>query len=133
MSLITWNDSLSVGFEPIDEQHRRLVELINKLHSAMAQGKGSQTLGSVLDGLIDYVQTHFASEEAMMQINHYPGYAAQKSQHIALTRQVLELRSQFATGQTVITIDVMKFLKDWLVDHIQGSDKPLGAYLAARA
>jgi hemerythrin len=68
-----------------------------------------------------------------MQINHYPGYAAQRSQHIDLTRQVLELRSQFATGQTVITIDVMKFLKDWLVDHIQGSDKPLGAYLAARA
>jgi len=133
MSLITWNDSLSVGFEPIDEQHRRLVELINKLHSAMAQGKGSQTLSSVLDGLIDYVQTHFASEEAMMKINDYPGYAAQKSQHIDLTRQVLELRSQFATGQTVITMDVMKFLKDWLVDHIQGSDKQLGAYLAARA
>ncbi len=130
MPLITWNDRLSVGYQPIDDQHRRLVELINQLHDAMTQGKGHESLGKTLDGLVDYTQTHFASEEAMMQACGYSGYAGQKAQHVELTRKVLELRSQFHTGQTVITMDVMKFLKEWLVNHIQHADKVAGAFIA---
>lgn len=132
MPLITWNERLSVGYQPIDAEHERLVELINRLHDAMTQGKGRQALGEVLDGMIEYTQTHFASEEAMMLEHEYPGYARQKAEHTALMRKVLELRSQYHTGQTVVTMDVMRFLKDWLVNHIQESDKAAGTYLASR-
>ena len=133
VSLVTWSERLSVGYQPIDDQHRRLVEIINCLHDAMAEGKGHQALGQVLGGLVDYTQTHFASEEAMMQKHGYAGYAEQKLQHDALTRSVLELQSQFRAGQMALTMDVMKFLKTWLVDHIESSDKAAGAYIASRA
>lgn len=129
MPLITWNDSLSVNVQEIDSQHKRLVELINQLHDAMSQGRGREVMGKVLDGLISYTRTHFAYEERLMAARAYPSLAQHKAEHDALTKQVLDLQSQFLAGQAVLTLQVMKFLKDWLSNHILEVDKKLGAYL----
>jgi hemerythrin-like metal-binding protein len=132
MPLITWNESLSVGYEPIDSQHKMWINYINQLHDAMGQGKGRQILGDVLDGLVWYTQTHFAFEEQVMQQHAYPGYAHQHAEHQAFAVRMLELRSAFMTGENVVTMDVMHSLRNWLADHIQASDKALGAHLSAK-
>ena len=74
MELISWKDSLNVGIVEIDEQHKKLVGLINKLFEAMANGKSSEIMKSVLGELSNYVNTHFATEEKLMKQFGYEDY-----------------------------------------------------------
>jgi hemerythrin len=133
VALIVWNDALSVKVDEIDVQHQQLVALINQLHDAMSQGKGREVIGSVLAGLLEYTRTHFAAEERMMVAGSYPGYPVQRAAHEALIQQVVDLRTRFLTGETVMTQEVMKFLKDWLMEHIRVLDMQLGVYLNNKA
>ena len=133
MPRFAWNESLSVGYEPIDEQHKRLIALINQLHDAMIDDKGQEVLGEILDGLIAYTRSHFAMEERLMHAHDYPLSDGHKRMHSDLVRKAVEFRGQFVAGQPVLTEDVMKFLQEWWTKHVQGSDKTLGSFLAATA
>ncbi|HEX9078285.1 MAG TPA: bacteriohemerythrin [Desulfuromonadaceae bacterium] len=126
--LIEWNNSYSVNVGLMDQEHRRLVELINGLSEAMRSGHGRESVGSILDELTDYVRTHLSDEERLMREAGYPGYEAQRRAHERLVGQVMEIREKFRNG-TVLSIEVMGFLKRWLIDHIQGMDKHYGPHL----
>ncbi|WP_298439447.1 bacteriohemerythrin [Geobacter sp.] len=128
MALITWNDSLSVKVKQFDDQHKKLVDMVNQLFDAMKGGKGSQVLGDILRQLIAYTQTHFAAEERLMKQYAYPDYEAHKKEHNALVMQVLDLQKQFQEGKPVLTQNVMTFLRDWLSRHIQGDDRKYGVF-----
>jgi hemerythrin len=132
MPLIVWTESLSIGYEPIDEQHRQLVRLINQLHDATALGWGQQIVSYVLDELVDYTHSHFSDEERLMEYHEYPDGARHKQKHDDLARQVLDLRSRLAAGEPVMTDDVMQFLKAWLTDHILSTDMAFGSFLTAQ-
>jgi hemerythrin len=133
MSLMEWNDRLSVGVEMIDTDHKRLVAMVNELHDAVRANKGKETLGKVLDGLIDYTATHFGREEVEMKKFKYPAAQAHLAEHAALVKKVLEVQAKYRSGNgAVLTMEVMAFLRDWLLKHIQGTDKALGAFLSAQ-
>jgi hemerythrin len=127
-----WSPAFSVNVKKFDDQHKKLVELVNQLHDAMKAGEGNTMLGVVLQSLISYTGTHFADEEKMMQANAYPDLARHKAAHENLVKQVLELQKKAQAGGGVITLTVMNFLKDWLVTHIQGEDKKYGHYFNAK-
>jgi hemerythrin-like metal-binding protein len=109
----------------MDQEHQRLIDLINKLYAAMREGRGKDAIGLVLDELIDYTKTHFAHEEQLMRESSYAGYDDQKRAHEALVTQVLEAKQKFAAG-TALSQEIMSFLKSWLINHIQGMDKQYG-------
>ncbi len=132
MALMEWSDNLSVNVKQIDEEHKKLVGMLNDLHDAMKQGKGSDVSGKVLSGLVQYVATHFSNEEKLMKENAYPEYLRHKKEHDDLTKQALDLQQQFQTGKPVLTIELMKFLKDWLSNHILGTDKKYSPYLNSK-
>ncbi|AAR33734.1 bacteriohemerythrin [Geobacter sulfurreducens] len=129
MALISWSDSLSVKVKQFDDQHKKLVDMVNQLFDAMKAGKGNQVMGDILKSLIQYTQTHFAAEERIMKQYGYPDFEAHKKEHNALVMQVLDLQKQFQEGKAVLTQNVMTFLRDWLSKHIQGDDKKYGVYL----
>ena len=129
MALITWTDALSVNIKEINEQHKKLISMINELHSAMGSGKGKDAMGTILGNLVEYTKTHFAYEEGLMQKHNYPGYLNHKSLHDALTKKAVDLHTSFKEGKTLVTVEVMNFLKDWLSNHIQDTDKKYGPYL----
>lgn len=128
MALITWSDSLSVKVKQFDDQHKKLVDMVNQLFDAMKTGKGNQVMGDILKQLIAYTQTHFAAEERLMKQYGYPDFEAHKKEHNALVMQVLDLQKQFQEGKAVLTQNVMTFLRDWLSRHIQGDDKKYGVF-----
>lgn len=128
MALINWTDDLKTGADIFDEQHKNLVNLINRLHEGMAQGKGRDILSTILSDLVSYTEKHFAEEERAMQHFRYPGYADQVQQHKALKAKVVEFRDRFSRGQVMMTPEVMNFLRDWLTQHIQRSDKQYGPF-----
>ena len=123
MEIIKWSDKYSVGHQLIDSQHKKLVLLINELHSSMKEGKGKETLQKILDELVLYTKEHFDTEEKMMKQANYDGYAEHKAEHDKLTEKALSLQNLYRSGQVPLTLDVMTFLKDWLINHIEGSDK----------
>jgi hemerythrin-like metal-binding protein len=112
----------------MDQEHKRMVEIINNLYSAMRQGKGNEAIGSILDSLVEYTRTHFAHEERFMKETGYVAYKEHKQEHEKLTGQVLEIQSKYRSG-VVLSLEIMGFVKEWLVNHIQGSDKRYGPNL----
>ncbi|HKJ77385.1 MAG TPA: bacteriohemerythrin [Gammaproteobacteria bacterium] len=129
MGFYHWSDTLKVGHAAIDGDHRRLVSLVNQLHDAMKAGKGRDQCGDVLDELIEYANTHFKREEALMERAGFEGMARHKANHDKLLEQVRRLRADFYDEKLSLTMDLMNFLKDWLNNHIMGQDKELAAFL----
>ncbi|MGQ9655754.1 MAG: bacteriohemerythrin [Thermodesulfobacteriota bacterium] len=132
MAFFEWKDDYAVGVRVMDQQHKRLVGLVDELHQAMRAGKGSEGARKVLKGLVDYTMTHFRTEEEFMEKHSYPGFLAHKREHDDLTVQAKDLLAQSERGKLTVPIEAGKFLKDWLATHILGTDKKLGKYLVAK-
>ena len=132
MPLIQWDDSLKVNVMIFDQQHQKLVGMINELYDAMKEGRSKEVLGKILDGLVDYTITHFTMEEKVMEQHKYPAYTKQKREHENLTTSVRILQEKFKGGKMSVSIDTLSFLKSWLTDHIKGSDKAYGPYLNSK-
>jgi hemerythrin-like metal-binding protein len=129
LAYFQWDERLSVGHRGIDNDHQRLVQLIDQLHEAMSQGRGKAGLTKTLDELIAYTRDHFAREEAEMKRIGYAATDAHRAEHAKLVREVLALQSQLKEGGSVSALKVSGFLKNWLVNHIQTADKEFGAAL----
>lgn len=123
MALIQWNDNLSVKVASFDAEHKKLVAMVNNLHEGMKERRGNQVLGEILQELADYVETHFKHEEELMQKYNYPGFSTHKAEHEKLTAEVQKLLQDFLKGSITLSITVSNFLKDWLQNHIQKTDK----------
>lgn len=124
MALITWQDSYSVGVELIDADHQLLVSLINQLDDAMKAGAGTDTVGSVLNVLIEYTEGHFGREELLMEKGAYPDLAPHRKEHVKLTDQVRGIVTRYNSGDIEsLDAEVMEFLRTWLTGHILGVDR----------
>jgi methyl-accepting chemotaxis protein/hemerythrin len=130
--LMTWTDGLSVGVGLIDEQHKVLLSLINELHAAMRARKSDAVLISVVERLKEYTVKHFGQEEEYFDRYGYPESAQHKEAHRKLVQQVLEFEAGLKSGKAKVTMDIMRFLKDWLVGHIMGTDRKYGPFLNAK-
>lgn len=132
MALFVWSDRYSVNINEIDNQHKKLVDLLNSLHDSMKAGRGNEVLGKTLTELIQYVGTHFATEEKLFRTYGYPEYSAHKAEHDKLTQKAIELQKNFQQGAPVLTVEVLGFLKDWLQNHILGTDKKYSQFLNSK-
>jgi hemerythrin len=133
MALITWTENLSVHVPELDEQHKKLVQMLNQLHDAMQQGQGRDVLQRLLAQLVQYTATHFAAEEQLMQKANYSDFPQHKSEHDKLKSKVLDLKQRLESGESRLTVSVLQFLQNWLVNHIQGTDKKYAPILAPLA
>lgn len=133
MPLMTWTEKLSVGVAVLDEDHKKLVGMVNELYDAMQAGQGKEKLGRVLNELVQYTKVHFAREEKYFAQTAYPAADPHKHLHEELTRQVIDVQQKYAAGNTAtLSLDVLHFLKNWLVKHIQGSDQSYRAHFNAK-
>jgi hemerythrin len=133
MPLMEWDKKMSVGVNLLDTDHQKLVKMLNDLYGAMMEGHGKESLGKILDELAAYTKIHFAHEENFFAQTNYPDAAAHKKEHDELTRQVLEVQRKYKAGATgTLSIEVMNFLKEWLLKHIMGCDKKYGPHLNSK-
>ncbi len=131
MAIITWSDSLSVGVDIIDTDHKVLIDQINMLGDAVTEGTDDVMTASVLNVLIDYTAYHFAREQQLMEETHYPEAEGHLREHRLLVKKCREIQAGYRQG-TTLGKDVLNFLKVWLTQHILKSDKALGAHLCAQ-
>ena len=133
-NFVEWDDTLSVGIEEIDEQHKVLVEMVNKMHEAIHQRHGSDVVIGILNDLAEYTRIHFAVEESLMRILNYPDYDNHKQVHEELLHTVEDLQEKVSSGKKSIGFELMHFLKTWLTKHIMEEDMQYsGFFLKAGA
>jgi hemerythrin len=132
--LIEWKRELSVGVAQIDEEHKRLISYLNQLHAGMMARLGKEALGPILDGLVKYTRTHFDTEEALLRKHGYPGYSAHLLEHERLASEVLAKQAAFKNsgGGVILNMETMQFLRSWLLNHVEGTDKKYTAFLNAK-
>jgi len=129
MAFLNWNDNLNIGILQIDVQHKNLVNMINQLYEAMSTGKGKEVVGKIVKEMAGYTITHFGTEEKLMQQHGYPELSQHKKEHELFVKKVQEFSSEIQKGNLIITSNVANFLKEWLIKHIQGTDKKYGPFL----
>lgn len=128
MTLITWNENLSVKVAEIDQQHQKLIGIINDLTDAIRRGKGNAVIAEVVRSLIDYAKIHFETEEKYFKQFGYPQAAGHMKEHEEFIRKVTGFEAGTPKGQFGLSIQVLQFLGDWLINHILGTDKAYSAF-----
>ncbi|MDD3182086.1 MAG: bacteriohemerythrin [Alphaproteobacteria bacterium] len=124
MALMTWDESLSVGIASIDDQHKKLVKMINDLYDGMVAQKSREDLGPILEGLLLYTAEHLDYEEKIFARTGYAQSDVHKEEHTKIKKTVIEIYERFkVSGSGSLSLEVLNVLRDWLSGHIQGSDK----------
>lgn len=132
MVMIQWRESYNIGIDQFDREHHKIVELIEILFKAIRNKESGQVVSNAIQELVRYTDYHFANEEKSMVKTDYPGLGDHYQEHVKLKEQVNEyLTSQNNLSQERLT-EFYQFLREWLLDHIVGSDKAYGDYVNER-
>ena len=123
MEFITWKDNYSVKVPSIDNQHQKLVSLINELYSKFYQDLNNEDLKRIFDELESYAGYHFNYEEKFMKLYGFKGYNEHQQEHESFRNKIVNYRDQLDSSKTSEVIDLLTYLKDWLLKHIMGTDR----------
>ena len=126
-----WMPEYSVGIDEIDAQHRKLVNILNRLFIAVSKREGDQVIAGVLDALTDYTRTHFALEEQLLHLAQYAELEAHMKEHHKLLEKLHALCRKHLEEEKPIYFEMLSFLKAWLKEHIQGEDAKYSTALHA--
>lgn len=123
MAHFNWNKNYLIGIDSIDNQHKKLVEIINKLYEAINRGKTRTIIPEVSDELRQYTQYHFSYEEECMKKCKYTSLNKHIEEHVDLIIQLDEHLKVYNASEGFTSIKLLHFLKDWLIIHILEKDK----------
>ncbi len=123
MAFFDWDDKYSVGVMSIDQQHKNLFKLISNFYETIRQKDTKRAMSEVLQGLVEYAESHFSTEENYMKKYHYPLYERHAAQHAKFIDEITDFQARFQSGELVISIEIANFSKSWLSDHVLGEDQ----------
>jgi hemerythrin len=123
LNYLSWKDDYSVGVQALDEDHKRLLFLINNLDTAAHYRTDMAFERQALNEVLAYTKTHFAREEELMRKHDYADYDAHKKQHEAMIAKVNELAQRYEYDRDGTIEELLKYLREWLIHHILGTDK----------
>ena len=125
-----WKDSLKIGVEEIDTQHKELCDKIDALFDACKLGKGRAEISQTMDFLQAYTIKHFSDEEVIHKMNGYPKVKEHKAIHEAFIKQVASLKAELEKdgASIVLVAKINSLIIDWLIKHIKNVDQELAQY-----
>lgn len=132
MEFMTWTSELSVGVEVLDEDHKKLMGIINQLHFGIMAGHDKQVLDIVLGELVEYTKFHFTREEEMLDMAGYVAIPEHVMEHEQFIRRISRVQERLKSEPiAMVDLELMAFLRKWLFTHILVSDKKYGPRLNA--
>lgn len=132
MDMFVWSERFDVGVDLINDQHKKLIELINSLSDKMLQGKSSEILGEVLKEIVNYGIYHFDSEEELLLKYGYEETEAHMKDHASFKKNITSLVEEYDAGSYRVSIDTLQFLKDWITIHILKTDMKYKDFLSTK-
>ena len=134
IDIFPWNENFNTGIPLIDEQHRKLADLINLLASHVAFNANIPALNVIFDELAEYAVYHFNTEEKIWHeyMSDDPFEASHHEVHCSFLTEVLKLKSEEITKPTSKVIEeILSFLTRWLAAHILESDRSMAMIVMA--
>ena len=128
--LVTWSSTFACGIKPIDDQHRELINLVNDMfnHVTGNEYEEHEYLNKIIQKTVRYVKVHFATEEKIMTLARFSGYAEHKKAHDEFVVMVIDSFYDVACHKKINLYAFTKFLKDWILSHIAVMDKQYFEY-----
>lgn len=130
MAYITWKTFYSVGDEALDREHQKIIALVNELYVAIAVGAVDVKKNRILDALVQYASDHFQHEEQLLRECNYPNFESHKALHNDMRQRTLEFHKNL---NSVEGPELLAFLKQWWINHIQAEDKQYSPYMSVVA
>ncbi len=121
--MIEWDDKYSVGISIIDKGHKKFIDTINKAIIAKEHNDNPEKVKEVLREMTNYVLTHFKTEETYMIEFNYPEYQYHKEEHHDFAMKTIAYLDRVIKGDYQIANEILEYLKRWLINHIQGTDR----------
>ena len=127
---VSWSDSYSLGVKIVDDQHKGLLNFVNELfnHATGNEEEERAYFKAVINEVLQYVKMHFSTEEKLMILNRFPGYAEHKKAHDDFKLVVIKSVKDFDSGEPLVLEKFANFLKDWILNHIAKVDTQYAEY-----
>jgi len=119
MTYINWGEKFSVKVKEIDEQHKKLIEITNKIHYGF---KNVEIQKTVINAMTEYAKVHFETEEQYMLQFEFPGYAEHKKEHEELTEKTKAIKNTFERTNCLLSLAILDFLNKWIENHLLNMD-----------
>ncbi|MBU1356805.1 MAG: bacteriohemerythrin [Candidatus Edwardsbacteria bacterium] len=123
MTLIKWAAKYKVNIEEIDDQHIKLVELVNNLYTALKDDGAKAILEGILTEMMDYAEYHFDAEETLFGLHLYPETMQHIQEHNIFKKTILALKEKHENEDYSTSVETMFTLRDWLTKHILEEDQ----------
>lgn len=132
METISWKNEWSVGVDQLDMQHRKLLDMINRLIAEQKTLTDQETVAQLLTEMMDYAQEHFRAEEYLMAEYSYDRKELQEKQHQAFIDKTNSFCSATEIGPNILSNALLDYLSGWLVTHILEEDMKYKEFFSAK-
>ena len=122
MAHIQWKDRFNINYKKIDDQHRKLVEILNDLIDLISKRSGPERVGPIFHRLFEYTQVHFTYEERFLRKARFVGGLAHKAEHASFVRKLLDLNQRYDASNPRLLEETLTFLQHWYLHHIMDMD-----------
>lgn len=131
MSVLKWSDEeMSVGVEVLDNDHKKILALLNRLEEAIESGKEDLVMEDTFRELISYIINHFKREEDFLENSDYPELALHKKSHDALSARLVKVMTAYEKGDNEAPQMLLKIMSDWFMKHILITDMKYSSYIS---
>ena len=129
MAYFEWGDDMVIDNGPIDRDHRKMVDLINELHTATTQGDGKTVVRRILSDVVSHTKDHLVREEQEMERLNFPHQEKHKGEHVLFMNELQQLVDKQADGSITVASQLSSLLRDWLSLHIRRTDHELRVHV----
>lgn len=132
MSSFIWDEKYDVGIERFNEEHKKLLEILKDIYTAMENKKDKVALAQILNKLLAYSKQHLAEEEACLKENKYPDFLDHQKQHDVFIEKMTQFCEDFKSDKFSLHFEIAIFLKNWITNHIMVVDKEYTEFLNSK-
>ncbi len=120
---LNWKPEYSVEVKEIDDQHKKIFEILKKLDASIKDKREHEFLTKVIEELIDYSVYHFETEEKYFEKFDYEFKEEHKTEHESFKKQIQKSLEENNIDEEKVTKELLEFVLKWIVGHVLGSDQ----------
>ena len=123
MNSFVWSEDMRVRVISLDDQHKKIIELINSLVNAVSRDLAKEEILEILKSFKEYMVYHFSSEETLMKQTAFEDYYKHKAEHDMFIGYILSFEDRYQTGKLKLSSELTVYLEDWIKKHLTGTDQ----------
>jgi len=133
MENINWSARYSVGVAKLDEQHKQIIAMLNRLvTSSEARDANSEAMSEILTTMTRYSLEHFKTEEGLLKEHGYPDLEEHRQEHVAYRRKAIDFSTATSLGVESVPQILVSYLFEWWTNHILKEDMKYKSFFAEK-